>query len=584
MKKRSAKSTKDSKKQIANDPGKLLDLIALSAQKKKLDAKAKHDIQSFREEAAELKRTSDLLNAQSEAIEKTAEQDNERFKELADRVGLDTLKDYFCDEYIKRKCTFTLLDLIPHPCNCPNFQAFMDKYRKAHSELSVKFIYQHLGDVCEHCTEPTNFKLLYDIDDNRDTHLEMTQKVFDRALKKFESNNGEKVGKQFECSVCGTFTRMMCPGCALVRFCQLCWTHKYKDHMKICKVVIDDNNTSSTDNVISRVSVISSTNIDRSNDNNKPNDNNQPNDNNRQTDNNKPNNNNKPNDDNSVVGAKVLSELIKTFKLNSMLGINQQSLRSNQAEQLSDIALLSLTKNMNTLGDIIDYCRKSDSGYRVEKFWKITLTRLFDRYFVVQREDLTDADWYQFALLLKEGLTFKYCMKVECINDVWTGPFSYHNVYNGAHKPTENEEYGYRQFDILGMRPTPGTRGYFVHIDIHNSRKTVNNFFVSPDNKRAYLNVLKYIAHVFRDYYTGSNPHYSNYGFDFFDDDHLRDDGRRLEFPSEDELYEILKSYKIDSKNGTTVIPIWNVLYGPYKKGVESEFATSNFEVVPITF
>ena len=153
-----------------------------------------------------------------------------------------------------------------------------------------------------------------------------------------------------------------------------------------------------------------------------------------------------------------------------------------------DEALIETTRDVESLGELLDYCDSLKVCNASAEFWKASLSRLFGNIMILQRGDLETAEeWYQFALLLLEGKNYKYSLG----NDG--------GVYEEVPKPiyaqpkhSDSDVY-YESFDIPAMVPTEGTRGYLARVMINGGYfEELTTFFVHSDLKKAKENALRF--------------------------------------------------------------------------------------------
>lgn len=172
---------------------------------------------------------------------------------------------------------------------------------------------------------------------------------------------------------------------------------------------------------------------------------------------------------------------------------------------LQELSLLRATEEVKTLGEILDFC---DANPRFEAiysrsvvFWKKTLTRILGDVMVLQRGDLESGQqWYDFAKLLDEGVSYRYCL-LEEEDGFHRTPTPFWRVDNPYDHGTGIERH---PFDIPAVLPVRGTRGYFVFLDMYGYRNhQVTNFFLHGDDDEAFRLSLRYAADI---YYNWHEP------------------------------------------------------------------------------
>lgn len=155
-----------------------------------------------------------------------------------------------------------------------------------------------------------------------------------------------------------------------------------------------------------------------------------------------------------------------------------------------DEALIETTRDIDSLGELLDYCASLDVCNASAEFWKASLARLFGNILVLQRGDLETAEeWHEFAQLLLEGRNYKYSLGSE------GGTYDEVPKSIYAQPKDDTSDVYYETFDVPAMVPAEGTQGYFaqliVDLDIYEER---NSFFCHPNLKKAKERALKWLA------------------------------------------------------------------------------------------
>ena len=149
-----------------------------------------------------------------------------------------------------------------------------------------------------------------------------------------------------------------------------------------------------------------------------------------------------------------------------------------------DEALIETTRDIESLGELLDYCSDINVCRVSAEFWKASLTRLFGNILVLQRGDLETAEeWHEFALNLVEGRSYKYCLRNDVAEETWEEtPRPLHSLPKKAYDEIIDE-----LFDIPAVVPAEGTRGYFVRLyfDATIFSEEITSFFCHSNLKVA---------------------------------------------------------------------------------------------------
>ena len=166
--------------------------------------------------------------------------------------------------------------------------------------------------------------------------------------------------------------------------------------------------------------------------------------------------------------------------------------RSREDKKTRDIALIETTRDISTLGELLEYCQSIDVCKSSVEFWRESLTRLFGNIIVLQRGDLQTAEeWHEFAQRLAEGVTYKYTLE-EGTDGTWgETPHPYYLI----HPDQDREDYYYDPFEIPGMVPNEGVRGYYVRLVVDGDYyQEERSFFVHEDQTIAKRYALRFIG------------------------------------------------------------------------------------------
>lgn len=171
-------------------------------------------------------------------------------------------------------------------------------------------------------------------------------------------------------------------------------------------------------------------------------------------------------------------------------------------QSLRDLALLKSTQRIRTLEEIFRFCESRDdlkiNCEFSEFFWKKTIIRIFGNIMVFQRGDLSESEnWYDFASLLRQGITYKYALRENIDNGTYAlAPIPFYSNYSD--KP-DDDEYLIK-FDIPASVPNAGVSGFLAHLVIDGDKyEEITNFFVDGDQNIARNLAVKFLAVKYHD-------------------------------------------------------------------------------------
>lgn len=155
---------------------------------------------------------------------------NQILVESLKEVGEDTFIDVFCDQCYVDKVSSIPTEFMNCPERCKAWKDMWHEYIQYRTISDIRFLHKYSGRACSHriCSGSTFDKM----------DLQFAETVRDKCFARKE--NGDLDKKLYCCSICGTFTKMLCPECKKVRFCETCWPHKYKEHLESCSSAGDD--------------------------------------------------------------------------------------------------------------------------------------------------------------------------------------------------------------------------------------------------------------------------------------------------------------------------------------------------------
>lgn len=174
---------------------------------------------------------------------------------------------------------------------------------------------------------------------------------------------------------------------------------------------------------------------------------------------------------------------------------------SREGKKTRDIALIETTRDIPTLGELLEYCQQIDVCTSSLEFWRESLTRLFGNIIVLQRGDLQTAEeWHEFAQRLAEGVTYKYSLRHDSYEDIWDEqPFPHLSIQQAGDIEAKQDVYRLI-FEIPGSLPQEGTKGYFVELMIQGDIERVERaFFVHSDQRKALERAQLFVAEKYRE-------------------------------------------------------------------------------------
>lgn len=123
---------------------------------------------------------------------------------------------------------------------------------------------------------------------------------------------------------------------------------------------------------------------------------------------------------------------------------------------LKDAALLRATAELRSLPEVIRFC-ESQAKYRdacsvAGEFWQKTIERICGNVVVLQRGDLQNNDWYDFAKSLMYGIEYHYVLPILPNGDWDERAVPYYSRPQGGDEEALD-------FYLPGLVPVTGTRG-----------------------------------------------------------------------------------------------------------------------------
>ena len=142
-------------------------------------------------------------------------------------------------------------------------------------------------------------------------------------------------------------------------------------------------------------------------------------------------------------------------------------------KSLAVIALLEQTKNITSLGELVQFCSSSEDIANISRnsldFWKESLGRIFtwDKDIANSRGDLETAeDWYNYIQFLSRGVSFKYII-ARRDHEEWDPEVNlYYRDFNDVRFHSFGGLVDKKTFTIPGSSPIPGTRGLFASFKV----------------------------------------------------------------------------------------------------------------------
>ncbi len=256
---------------------------------------------------------------------------------------------------------------------------------------------------------------------------------------------------------------------------------------------------------------------------------------------------------------------------------------------LLDQTLIAATQNLSSIGAVLNFCAtnetQNNSCSKAVELWKRTIARIVDPYVVLQRQDLRDEDWYEFAKLLAVGVEYKYCVRHDMFNSTWSAnALPYAGVRED--KALIPQDIYYFKFTIPAAIPRSGTTGYFLRMTIDNTIppvKEIGNFVAGSDMHRNFIIAAQILGEAYWNYHY--NKLHIKRDADFVPDDaNYHDDiGTRNPLPNKEFFTDRIIGVGLDPATGIGHDVIWFLYHGDDAHG-GSYMTESYYEIVPITF
>lgn len=163
---------------------------------------------------------------------------------------------------------------------------------------------------------------------------------------------------------------------------------------------------------------------------------------------------------------------------------------------LRDAALKKATADLRSLGAVFRFCESQpkyrDSCSAAGEFWKQAIEKYRGNIIVLQRGDLEERDWYDFARLLVQGVQYEYCVEFD-VNGVYaTQPLPLAEIDG------ETPDSSYVPLIIPAMLPARGTQGFYVRTYTEPPFEIEStSFFVHADQAVAQNRVTRFVADSF---------------------------------------------------------------------------------------
>jgi hypothetical protein len=159
---------------------------------------------------------------------------------------------------------------------------------------------------------------------------------------------------------------------------------------------------------------------------------------------------------------------------------------------LQTSCLVVLTAKCQSLAEVLEFCRQNSllehSVWPNSNFWKFQLRRFCGDHCVLQRGDLeTGSDWLNFVQALLTGVEYRYLVE-KPFGELLRKPQPYLSSFGG------------RTFQIAGLLPRAGTKGYFVRCECsgpENGGHEWRSFSLGSDMKEAKRRVAVFAAEKF---------------------------------------------------------------------------------------
>jgi hypothetical protein len=157
---------------------------------------------------------------------------------------------------------------------------------------------------------------------------------------------------------------------------------------------------------------------------------------------------------------------------------------------LKEMALFKVTEELCSLGEVLDFCRDNvqfaDVYPHVPEFWKKTIARFMNSYWIKQRGDLqTGEEWYAYAIALRKPKLVNY--KLSRFGDDWGRRVTTIWSLTGTNFP----------FDIYNIQPRPGMTAYVAILEWNDITPTTG-CFLHNDPREAFILAAQFAGETFR--------------------------------------------------------------------------------------
>lgn len=244
---------------------------------------------------------------------------------------------------------------------------------------------------------------------------------------------------------------------------------------------------------------------------------------------------------------------------------------------LKESSLIRSVANLTTLLEVFMFCKNQGKiCYYEEDFWKVTLTRIFGSHFVRQRGDLSGIGWYNFVKALLQGITYEYSIVWNSFRDDFDrNPLPYYMVKG---RIPQHEDDHLLPFKIPGLVPVPGTRGYFIIIQISGKYDTEDHNFVVGPPEIAFNNAARYVAEYYHTFHTENRITRAIFEVNEMEDIEF-DRTRTRPFPSVEEILNTVSPPNVNTGIG---FGLWFASFGYLPH--DGFYTETSFYIAPIEF
>ncbi|MFS8159024.1 MAG: hypothetical protein ACMG6E_02205, partial [Candidatus Roizmanbacteria bacterium] len=164
--------------------------------------------------------------------------------------------------------------------------------------------------------------------------------------------------------------------------------------------------------------------------------------------------------------------------------------------------LLRLTENLQTLDEVLTYCRSAQTQRDAcdlmgESFWKPTLIRILGQEgeaMITARSDLVeDEDWQNFVEGLSRGVSYTYSLRNDVMNETWdTIAFPYRLLWRNDDL---DNDINHHTFQVEGIVPITDQYAYLISIadyDDADGQHLYTTFIIGSFEMAARLVAAKY--------------------------------------------------------------------------------------------